>query len=491
MKTAYRLERTSALALLAAALGCSSDTTWLDDLVWSPRDVASETLAELPADEGNRGGLASATANEPAPMLADAGTSVVAAADAGSSPAPSAAPPSEEPPSACSPGPNPGSAGSVNVDLSVAFQLIRGFGGINVPGWIADLTPEQVDTAFGNGPGQIGMSILRVRVPYDPEQFALELPSAARAVALGATVIASPWTPPAALKSSGDIVGGSLLPESYGAYADHLLSFRDFMESNGVPIYAMSVQNEPDINVTYESCSWTAAEIAAWLAQEGPRFGATQLIAAESYNFNPTMTDPILQDPAAEPEVDIIGGHLYGRRPADYPLARSLGKELWMTEHYTDSSNPANLWPNALNVGKEIHDAMSANFSAYLWWYIRRAYGPITEDGLVSKRGYLMAQYAKFVRPGDVRVAASAPDAPDVYVTAYKGEAGRVTVVAVNLSTEPRDVTLDLSNSCVESVSRFTTSATEDVSDGGVVVLSDGRAPVTLGAQSVTTFVSR
>jgi O-glycosyl hydrolase len=437
-----RLERTSTLALLAAAtLGCAPDTIWIDAIAGYARGAAS----------------ASGDSDEPA---------------------------------ACTPGPNPGSPGNINVDLSVAFQLIRGFGGINVPGWIPDLTPEQVDTAFGNGPGQIGMSILRVRVPYDPEQFALELPSAARAVALGATVIASPWTPPAALKSSGDIVGGSLLVDSYAAYADHLLSFRDFMQANGVPLYAMSVQNEPDISVTYESCSWTAQEMAAWLAAEGPRFGETKLIAAESFNFNPLMTDPILQDPAAEPELDIIGGHLYGRRPTDYPLARSLGKELWMTEHYTDSNNSANAWPNALAVGKEIHDAMSANFSAYIWWYIRRAYGPITEDGLVSKRGSLMAQYAKFVRPGDVRVAASAPAAPDVYVTAYKGDGGRVAVVAVNLSSEPRDVTLDLSNSCVESVSRFTTSATQDVSADGVVVLSDGRAPLTLAGQSVTTFVS-
>ena len=162
-----------------------------------------------------------------------------------------------------------------------------------------------------------------------------------------------------------------------------------------------------------------------------------------------------------------------------------------MTEHYTDSNSSANAWPNALAVGKEIHDAMSTNFSAYIWWYIRRAYGPITEDGLVSKRGSLLAQYAKFVRPGDVRVAASAPAASDVYVTAYKGDGGRVTVVAVNLSSEPRDVTLDLSNSCVDRLDRFSTSATEDVSDDGAVELSDGRASVTLTGESVTTFVSR
>lgn len=395
----------------------------------------------------------------------------------------------------CAPRPNTDpSDGDVNIDLTVEFQTIQGFGGINVPGWIADLTPEQVDTAFGNGPGQLGLSILRVRVPYDPAQFALEAPTAAHAVQLGAKVIASPWTPPPALKSNADVVGGSLNVESYAAYADHLLSFRDFMAESGAPLYAISVQNEPDIAVTYESCDWTPDELASWLAEQGGRFGDTKLIAAESFNFNPNITDPILRHPVAANEVDIIGGHIYGRPPSDYPLARSLGKELWMTEHFTSSNTPANAWPNALAVGKEIHDCMSANFSAYIWWYLRRSYGPITEDGLASKRGYLMAQYAKFIRPGFVRVGATAPAAPDVFATAYKGNGGgdgaRLVVVAVNTSAEARDITLDADGSCVDRFTRFTTSATENVADDGVVLLSEGRAAVTLDGQSVTTFVS-
>lgn len=423
-------------------------------------------------------------------------------ADAGGVSSPDAAASVADGGSACVGRTNPGAAadGDINVDVSTELQLIRGFGGINVPGWIADLTPEQVDLAFGNGPGQLGLTLLRVRVPYDPTQFELEVPAAARAVSLGATVIASPWTPPPEWKTSGDIVGGELLPELYESYADHLLGFHDFMKSNGVPLYAISVQNEPDITVTYESCEWTPQQMASWLASQGSRFGATgpqtgehsgetKLIAAESFNFNPLITDPILQDAAAAAEVDIIGGHIYGRRPTDYPLARSLGKELWMTEHYTDSANPANLWPLALAVGKEIHDSMSANFSAYIWWYIRRAYGLITEDGLASKRGYLMAQYSKFIRPGYVRVAATAPAAPDVYVTAYKGD-GRLVIVAVNQSTAPQNVTLDADGACVDTFTRYVTSVDKNVDDDGEVLLEAGRATVTLEAQSVTTFVS-
>jgi glucuronoarabinoxylan endo-1,4-beta-xylanase len=379
----------------------------------------------------------------------------------------------------------------VNIDLAVEFQAISGFGGINVPGWIPDLTPDQVDTAFGNGPGQIGMSILRVRVPFDPSAFALEVPSAARAVALGAKVIASPWTPPPSLKTNQDSVGGELEPDAYEAYADHLLSFRDFMQSNGVPLYAVSVQNEPDVRVDYESCDWTATQIHDWLIGQGPRFGDTKLIAAESFNFNRAMTDPILNDPAAAAEVDIVGGHIYGNGLFDYPLARQRGKEVWMTEHYTDSNNDANAWPLALAVGREINDSMTANFSAYIWWYIRRRYGPLTEDGLVSKRGYMIAQYAKFVRPGAIRIGATQPPDTSIRVTAYKNSADRVVVVAVNSSPDPRAFDIDVFNGCVDAFSRFTTSATKSLADDGSVATTDGRASVTLDGESVTTFVSQ
>lgn len=399
-----------------------------------------------------------------------------------------------EPPVQCTAVPNNGSLtdGDINVDLATEFQTIFGFGGINVPGWIADLTPEQVDTAFGRGPGQLGLTILRVRVPFDPDDFEGEVPSAQRAVSLGARVMASPWTPPPELKNNDDTVAGELERENYGAYADHLMAFREHMAFKGVPLEAISVQNEPDIEVDYESCDWSSAQLADFLREQGPRFGDTKLIAAESFNFNRQLTDPLLNDAAVAAEFEIVGGHVYGSGLSDYPLARQRGKQVWMTEHYTDSDNSANAWPNALAVGVELHDSMQANFSAYLWWYIRRSYGPLTEDGQVSKRGYLLSQYARFVRPGFVRVAASQPQGADgVEVSAFKNGNGKVVVVAVNSATAARNVNLDVFGSCVQGFDRFTTSQTKNVADDGDVSLTNGRTAVTLDAQSVTTFVSR
>ncbi len=391
----------------------------------------------------------------------------------------------------CDPNTGNASDGDANIDLDTEHQNISGYGGINVPGWIDDLTAEQADTAFGNGSGQIGMSLLRVRIPYDAAEFELEVPTAVRAVSHGAKVFATPWTPPASMKSNNDIVGGSLEPASYADYANHLLSFRDFMEENGVELEAISVQNEPDIDVDYESCDWNGSQFVSFLTAHGSKFGNTKVIVAESFNFNRSMTDQILNNGAAEAQVDIIGGHIYGGGLSDYPLARNKGKEIWMTEHYTDSSaNSANSWPGSLSVGKEIHDVMAANMSAYVWWYIRRSYGLLTEDGKVSKRGYLMAQYSKFVRPGFRRIGATKPSASQVYVTAYKDDAGKVVVVAVNMSGSAQNIDIDVYNGCVASFAKYTTSGSKNVANDGTVTVTDNKASVSLDAQSVTTFVS-
>src|SRR6478609_6435898 len=55
-------------------------------------------------------------------------------------------------------------AAAVVVDPSARRQTIRGFGGMNHPAWAGDLTAAQRDTAFGNGTGQLGFSMLRIHV---------------------------------------------------------------------------------------------------------------------------------------------------------------------------------------------------------------------------------------------------------------------------------------------------------------------------------------
>ena len=86
-------------------------------------------------------------------------------------------------------------AQTVTVNSNTTYQTIRGFGGMNGAGWISDLTSAQIDTAFGTGSGQVGLSIMRMHVDPDSATWATQLPSAQAAKAKGVTLMATPWTP--------------------------------------------------------------------------------------------------------------------------------------------------------------------------------------------------------------------------------------------------------------------------------------------------------
>ncbi|MBN1129267.1 MAG: glucuronoxylanase [Chitinispirillaceae bacterium] len=379
-------------------------------------------------------------------------------------------------------------AQSAVINLATEKQYIRGFGGMNCPGWIPDLTAAQADKAFGNNQGQIGLSMLRMRISHNTGEFSRELPTALKAKSHGALLLASPWTPPATMKSNNNIVGGSLNTSSYAAYAAHLKSFCDYLSTNNAPLYAVSIQNEPDIEVSYESCDWTSAQFISFLNNHRSGIGATKVIVAESFQFRRPLTDAILNDATAVTKCDIVGGHIYGGGLADYPLARQKGKEVWMTEHISDTDS-AHIWSGALKLVKEIHDCMVANFNAYIWWYIRRFYGLIDDNSNVTKRGYVMSHFSKYIRPGYIRVDAPASPASNIDVTAYK-KGTDVVVVVLNRNSAARSQTFTVQNGTVTGFTKYTTSAGKNVANDGTVSVSGGSFTVSLDAQSVTTLVS-
>jgi O-glycosyl hydrolase len=136
-------------------------------------------------------------------------------------------------------------AATASVDLSGVRQTIRGFGGASA--WLGQLTDAEMNTLFGSGPGTVGLSIIRLRIAPD-RNWNDELQNARKATARGVIVMATPWTPPASMKTNNNVVGGSLKTSEFANYANYLNSFVSFLASNGAPLYAISVQNEPDIN---------------------------------------------------------------------------------------------------------------------------------------------------------------------------------------------------------------------------------------------------
>jgi len=212
------------------------------------------------------------------------------------------------------------------------------------------------------------------------------------------------------------------------------------------------------------------------------------------------MSDPLLKDPTAAKNLDIVAGHIYGGGLTPYPLAVDKGKEVWMTEHYTDSDHSGNKWSLALDVATEMQKVMKADMSAYVWWYIVRFYGPIgdgtngTSAGQITKRGYVMSQFARFIRPGYLRVHTSGPagdGSSNISITAYKDASHNVVIAAENSGTSKAKIKFMMDGVASGTFFPYVTSATQNVKKGSnITVQSSGSFTATLPAQSITTFVS-
>jgi glucuronoarabinoxylan endo-1,4-beta-xylanase len=166
-------------------------------------------------------------------------------------------------------------------------------------------------------------------------------------------------------------------------------------------------------------------------------------------------------------------------------------RELWMTEVYVPNSNhDADLWPEAVDVAVNIHNALVVGgMNAYVWWYIRRSYGPMKENGNISKRGYMMAHFSKFVRPGSVRVSATEFPANNVYVSAYKNSDGKLVVVAINHSDNSYAQQFTVSGKTVKNVTRYRTSSSENLAVTNNLALTGNGWWAQLNAKTVSTFV--
>ena len=150
---------------------------------------------------------------------------------------------------------------TAEINAGKTYQVIRGFGGINLPDWGVDLTQSQRVTAFTNCEKCLGFTVLRVYVSDDKNAWYKSVPVAKYAQQQGATVFATPWNPPSYMCeqfSSGGRSGKRLRHDKYSDYLNHLNSFLDYMKQNGVNIYAISIQNEPDYG--QEWTWWTSQE---------------------------------------------------------------------------------------------------------------------------------------------------------------------------------------------------------------------------------------
>jgi len=416
------------------------------------------------------------------------------------------------------------SQGAALVDYGTSEQIIRGFGAAEA--WYSTMPSSEITALYGTASGNLGLTIMRLRIApttwtsatktADTSAWTTELGNGKAAQALGATIFASPWSPPASMKSNDSVNEGSLNTANYSDFANYLQAYADFAASQGVNLYAISMQNEPDWNPCvkngvdegpngpdcYESCLWTAAQMDAWVAGYGSVLaGGTnpvKLIMPESFHFDPSMSDPSLNDSTAVGNICIIGGHLYGAAPYYYANAENKGKDVWMTEHYlspTVSGSTTTTISDAIAAATEIHNSMTvAQYNAYVWWWAANASATSEADGLIDTNynptyfGYAMAQFSLFVRPGYLRYNATPTPVEGVYLSAYGGS-GHQVIVVVNSTASSVSLPIQILNQTVTSMTPYQTTSSASVSQLSAVTVTNNVLTATLPAQSITTYV--
>ena len=381
-------------------------------------------------------------------------------------------------------------------------QIIRGYGAAS-PWYLPVATDSEIESAFGTDDGQIGLSIYRITVEADSNLWGKYVPSTKKAQDMGAIIIASPWYAPSNLVETrnGEI---RIKLDKYDEYAAHLNSFIKYMGNNGVSIYGLSVQNEPEMG---NWTNWTPNEMFTFMKDYAGAIQGTNVMAPEVSNFGRSYSDPILNDSTACANTDIICGHIYGGGLSKYPLAEEKGKEVWMTEYLMGENNSGNNLSWAIKLAKNINDVMKADMNAYVWWTIVRYYGPIGDGtraqnpqdpnesypakGEATKKGYVMSQFSKFIRPGFYRVESSvSPSISVVDVTAYKDPtSSKAVIVAVNPSSAPLDLAIRIQKGSMNLFTPYTTTECKNCVQGDDINIINNRFTFQLEASSITTFV--
>jgi glucuronoarabinoxylan endo-1,4-beta-xylanase len=290
--------------------------------------------------------------------------------------------------------------------------------------------------------------------------------------------------------SGGGRSGKRLRHDKYADYADHLNNFVKFMKQNGVTLDSISIQNEPDY--AHQWTWWTIQECVDFLANYASRIDC-KIMSPETFQYDKNYYNAILSNQKANAAVGIFATHFYGtqRSQMDFPALENDPRDIWMTEVYVpNSDHDADTWPEAVEVAVNIHNGLVVgNLNAYIWWYIRRSYGPMKDSGAISKRGYMMAQFSKYVRPGAVRIDVTEQPANGVYISAFKNTDGKIIVVTVNNGNESYAQKYTIKGVNINSVDRYMTSQGGNLVETKNLELKEGGFYAQTNSKTVSTFI--
>ncbi|WP_202841717.1 glycoside hydrolase family 30 protein [Luteimonas saliphila] len=281
-------------------------------------------------------------------------------------------------------------------------------------------------------------------------------------------VMASPWSAPAWMKDSGSLVKGRLLPRYYDAFARYLLRYVDAYADEGIPIFALTVQNEPDHEPEdYPGMRFNAPERARFIGDHlGPlrdrRRPHLQIFDWDHNWDKPQEPLAVLADPAASKHVSAVAWHCYGGHvSAQAPVRDAFpDKDVYMTECSGGDWEPVRsggltLQARTLVIGTTRHWARGV-----LFWNLAldengephaggcdTCRGIVTIDsmtGAVTRTDdyYALAHASRFVRRDAWRIASTDTDDGIDNVAFENVDDGSRVLVASNSGDAPRTITV-------------------------------------------------
>jgi glucosylceramidase len=386
------------------------------------------------------------------------------------------------------------------LDRTRTFQTIAGFGGAFTDAaaeTLFKLSPErqqEILTAYFDPEQGIGYTLCRTHinscdfssssyayteVPGDTalQHFTIDhdrqyrIPFIRKALETSAgqlQLFASPWSPPAWMKTNGEMLhGGRLKPEYRAAWAQYFVRFVQAYEQEGVPIWGLTVQNEPMAVQTWESCIYTAAEERDFVRDYlGPALHAAGLerlklmIWDHNRGIMYQRAKTVLDDPEA---AQYVWGTAYHWYDGDHFDAVQLVHDAYPDKHLLYSE--AALGPFDLDrVGEwqwGEHYARSVILDLNHWcegwvdWNLvldeqggpnhvgNYCYAPIVSDTRTDEVHYMNAYYylghiSRFVRPGARRIVCSS-NCDDLLATAFENVDAKIAVIALNASDQDLD----------------------------------------------------
>jgi len=415
------------------------------------------------------------------------------------------------------------------VNMLTVYQSIDGFGASSAFGGLlpTSLVNEEFNTSTG-----LGLKFMRLNIVPDFTDCVAyyktcisssgatlptyDLTNAQNAVGQGAVIWATEWSPPGSMKSNGSYAsGGSFIGNAtnYSALATIQASFVTLMTGTyGIPIYAISVQNEPNVSTAYPSCIMTSSQFLAYVPYLSAALAAagypnTKIMIAEPGHWNYDYMSKTMTAPAGA-EVGIIAAHAYtGGSPPNTPahLPTEFGyssyvttRHIWQTEvsdthHAYDPS-----MVSGLIYALDIHNWLTiSQVNAWHYWELSgQGYGDnqgLTDQrNVLAKRAYVMGQWARFVT-GMSEVAATASPQSGVYVTAFLNlSTGAGAIVAINTNSMAVSQAFTISGrqgASSYNVTPYLTDPYNSISQQSALKVSGNSFTANLTASSVTTFV--